>query len=114
VFVHFTKELERGVDSAELRELAQESGRANADGGDEVVARLDAATRIREGDNTELWTDVRSMHVFDPATGRNLAVSASLDGPAQTAAPAAGGSASASGTATSAGSPADSPDLSAQ
>ena len=35
-----------------------------------VVARLDPATRITEGENAELWVDVRAMHVFDPATGR--------------------------------------------
>jgi multiple sugar transport system ATP-binding protein len=110
VFVHFTKNLERGVDSAELRELAQDSGRANPDGGDEIVARLDAATHVREGDDVQLWADVRSLHVFDPATGRNLA----LSGRAATSAPAADAPASAPETATSAESPAESPDLPAQ
>jgi hypothetical protein len=39
---------------------------------EELVARIDAATRIREGDEAELWADLRSMHLFDPATGRNI------------------------------------------
>jgi multiple sugar transport system ATP-binding protein len=72
MFVYFTKELEKGVDSAELRELAADSGRAEAGGGDTVAARLDVATTIKEGDTAELWADVRALHVFDPNTGLNL------------------------------------------
>jgi multiple sugar transport system ATP-binding protein len=75
VFVYFTQERGQAVNVAELEELARDSGQADTGGsGDTVVARLDAATRIREGDDAELWADVRSMHVFDPATGRNLAL----------------------------------------
>ena len=37
-----------------------------------MVARLDPDTRISEGENARLWADVRSLHVFDPATGQNL------------------------------------------
>ena len=78
VYVYFTKEIERGVDAAELAELARDSGRADTGGsGDTVVARIDAATRIREGDDAELWADLRSMHVFDPATGRNITLGGS-------------------------------------
>jgi hypothetical protein len=54
------------------------------------------------------------MHVFDPATGKNLALGANPDTPVEAAAPAADRPAAASGPATSAGSPADSPDLPAQ
>src|SRR5260370_18356773 len=40
VFVYFTKEIERGVDAAELAELARDSGRADTGGGgDTLVAR---------------------------------------------------------------------------
>ena len=75
VYVYFSKEIERGVDAAELAELARDSGRADTGGsGDTVVARIDTATRIREGDDAELWADLRSLHVFDPATGRNIAL----------------------------------------
>jgi multiple sugar transport system ATP-binding protein len=74
VYVYFSKEIERGVDAAELAELARDSGRADTGAsGDTVVARIDTATRIREGDDAELWADLRSMHVFDPATGRAIA-----------------------------------------
>jgi multiple sugar transport system ATP-binding protein len=77
VYVYFTKEIERGVDAAELAELARDSGRADTGGsGDTVVARIDTATRIHEGDDAELWADLRSVHVFDPASGRNIALDA--------------------------------------
>jgi multiple sugar transport system ATP-binding protein len=78
VFVYFTKDIEGGgVSSAELEELAKDSGRADSGAsGDTVVARLDAATRVREGQEAELWVDGRAMHVFDPATGRNLSLGA--------------------------------------
>ena len=74
VFVYFTFEGENeAVSSAELEELARDSGRSDTGGtGDQVVARLDAATEVREGSEAELWADVRSIHVFDPSTGENL------------------------------------------
>ena len=42
-----------------------------------MTARLDAATKIREGQDAELWADMRPLHVFDPQTGRNLALDVS-------------------------------------
>ena len=94
-FVYFSKELGT-VQTAELAELAEDAGRA--EGGttaETVVARLDPATTITEGQNAELWMDVRPVHVFDPKTGRNLtrrgsgAPAASAAPPADGAAPAA-------------------------
>jgi len=43
-------------------------------GGDEsqVVARLDASSNAREGQEVELWLDARQIHLFDPETGENL------------------------------------------
>jgi multiple sugar transport system ATP-binding protein len=83
VYVYFTRGREHGVDAAELEELARDSGRADTGGsGDTIVARLDAATRIREGQEAELWVDARAMHVFDPATGRNLSLARDERGPA--------------------------------
>jgi len=89
VFVYFTHGREHGVSSAELEELAQDSGRAGGASGETIVARLDAATRIAEGQDTELWVDGRAIHIFDPATGRNLSLASDGDGdggaaPAQT------------------------------
>jgi multiple sugar transport system ATP-binding protein len=94
VFVYFTHGRERGVSSAELDELAQDSGRAGGASGETIVARLDAATHIAEGQDAELWVDTRAVHIFDPATGRNLSLAADDDGGAATVQTA---SASASG-----------------
>jgi multiple sugar transport system ATP-binding protein len=81
VFVYFTRELGRGVNSAELQELAADAGRADsASAGETIAARLDAATRIGEGQDAELWVDARPMHIFDPASGRNLSLVADGDG----------------------------------
>jgi hypothetical protein len=84
VFVYFTRELGHGVNSAELEELARDSGRTDSgEGGETIVARLDAATRISEGQDAELWVDARAMHIFDPASGRNLSLASDGDsGPA--------------------------------
>ena len=91
VFVYFSREVGQGVSSAELEELARDSGRADSGaGGETIVARLDAATRIAEGQDAELWVDSRAMHIFDPATGRNLSLAADDDGGAATVQTASG------------------------
>jgi multiple sugar transport system ATP-binding protein len=75
-FVYFTRELGETKNVAELEELARDSGRAEAGGAaaETVVARLDPASRITESQDARLWVDVRKVHVFDPATGRNLSL----------------------------------------
>ena len=94
VFVYFTRELGQGVSSAELEELARDSGRTDSGaGGETIVARLDAATHVREGQDAELWVDARAMHIFDPATGRNLSLGGDDGGTASV--PAATGQADA-------------------
>ncbi len=72
VFAYFTLEGDQATNS-ELEELARDSGRADTGvNADQVVARLDAATTVREGENAELWADVRKIHVFDPGSGKSL------------------------------------------
>jgi multiple sugar transport system ATP-binding protein len=89
VFVYFTTESGLSEHSDQLADLAMDSGQAEALGAEEqVTARLDAATRIREGEEAELWADLRPLHVFDPESGRNLALEARPDDAAS--APAAG------------------------
>jgi multiple sugar transport system ATP-binding protein len=86
VFVYFTQEsgLSAGVD--QLADLAEDSGKADTGASDETVtARLDAATQIREGENAELWADVRTMHVFDPKSGQNLSLETETGTPAAAA-----------------------------
>jgi multiple sugar transport system ATP-binding protein len=81
VYVYFTGGRDATVSVAELDELARDSGQAEIGGsGDTLVARLSAATRAREGSEAELWADARAIHVFDPASGRNLSLGAA-DGP---------------------------------
>jgi multiple sugar transport system ATP-binding protein len=91
-FVYFTRELGQTANVAELEELARDSGRADAGGAaaETVVARLDPSSRIGEGEGARLWVDVRKLHVFDPATGRNLTLhdGGAAAGPAGQAAPA--------------------------
>ena len=93
-YVYFSKEL-GSVETAELAELARDSGRSDTGSSAEtVVARIDPATRITEGQDAELWVDVRSVHVFDPATGKNL-TRADSGSPAAGTRSAGGGAASA-------------------
>ncbi|MFJ4058803.1 ABC transporter ATP-binding protein [Streptomyces albogriseolus] len=72
-YVHFTAE-GGPVSTAELEELASDSGLADtgAGGDQQIVARLDAATFAREGQPIELRVDLGKAHVFDPSTGTNL------------------------------------------
>jgi multiple sugar transport system ATP-binding protein len=65
-----------GVQSAELVELAEDSGISDLPRhGDEqqVVARLDAASRARPGEQAELVLDIDHIMLFDPEDGKSLA-----------------------------------------
>ncbi len=75
-YIYFSKELGQTGNVAELEELARDAGRADIGGAaaETVVARLDPATRITEGQDAQIWLDVRKVHVFDPASGRNLSL----------------------------------------
>ena len=46
----------------------------------QLVISLDGASRVREGDEAEIWVDTSKMHLFDPATGENLTVDLSRAG----------------------------------
>jgi multiple sugar transport system ATP-binding protein len=74
-YAYFDVQAER-VDSSELAELAQDAGAADlpssGEGSIQVVARLDAASRARQGGDVELSFDSSKLHLFDPESGRNL------------------------------------------
>jgi multiple sugar transport system ATP-binding protein len=78
IFAYFTPagrddSRDAGPGHAELQELAADSGvSATGGGNDQITARLDAATKIREGDTAELWVDARKVHVFDAESGKSL------------------------------------------
>jgi multiple sugar transport system ATP-binding protein len=102
VFVYFTQERNQAMNVAELEELARDSGAADTGAStDTVTARLDTATGVREGQDAQLWVDVRSIHVFDPASGANIALGADGRGGGGGAAARAPAPAPADGTAAS-------------
>jgi multiple sugar transport system ATP-binding protein len=78
VFAYFTPagqdpDRDAGPGHAELEELAEDSGATDTGGAnDQVTARLDAATKIHEGDTAELWVDSRKIHVFDSESGKSF------------------------------------------
>lgn len=55
---HQLAELARELDSEALRT--------------QLVVGLDTSSRIEENSQATLWLDLRKVHIFDPATGRNL------------------------------------------
>jgi multiple sugar transport system ATP-binding protein len=55
-----------------LAELAAELDYDAMEMKTQLVVTLDPASRITEGSDTDLWMDVRHMHLFDPHTGDNL------------------------------------------
>ena len=72
-YAYFVVESER-VTSRELEELAHDAGAADLpqQEGSQLVARLDAASRVREGEELELWFNSEHLHLFDPESGRSL------------------------------------------
>jgi multiple sugar transport system ATP-binding protein len=57
----------------ELEELAADAGASDVpDVADQVVARLDAASRAHEGETLRLWVDTRKLHLFNPDNGAHL------------------------------------------
>ena len=59
-------QLERDLDGESLRT--------------QLVISLDGASRVKEGDDAEIWVDGSKIHLFDPASGENLTVDASAAG----------------------------------
>jgi multiple sugar transport system ATP-binding protein len=98
-YAYFNLESEK-VSSRELDELAHDAGAADlpTQEGSQVVARLEAASQVRQGQEAELWFNSEHLHLFDPESGKSLLG----DGPgaATSSSPAAG---SGPGAATQAG-----------
>ncbi|EHR59689.1 ABC transporter ATP-binding protein [Saccharomonospora cyanea] len=71
-YAYFTVEAEL-AQTAELAELAADAGASDVPGaGSTIVARLSAASEVREGDQAQVWFDVEKLHLFDPSSGKNL------------------------------------------
>jgi multiple sugar transport system ATP-binding protein len=84
LYAHFALE-HQGVESAELAELAEDAGTSEVPGAGQgrVVARLDPASGVKQGAESELWVDTSRVHFFDAATGGRI-----RGGAASSAAPA--------------------------
>jgi multiple sugar transport system ATP-binding protein len=67
-YAHFAVDSPR-ISSSELEELADETSSAE---GVQVVARLAAASAIKQGQEAQLWVDTSQLHLFDHETGRSL------------------------------------------
>ncbi|UGS37188.1 ABC transporter ATP-binding protein [Capillimicrobium parvum] len=73
-YAHFTID-SPPVSSSELEELADETdlaGVAPSADGVQVVARLAAASAIKQGQEARLWVDTSQLQLFDHETGRSL------------------------------------------
>jgi multiple sugar transport system ATP-binding protein len=59
--------------SADLEDLAKDTGNDLHSDGVPVTARLDAASHVQRGQTARLWYDTSKLAVFDAETGLNLA-----------------------------------------
>jgi multiple sugar transport system ATP-binding protein len=85
-YAYFNLESEK-VSSRELDELAHDAGAADlpTQEGSQVVARLEAASQVRQGQEAELWFNSEHLHLFDPESGKSLL--GSTDSSAETSGP---------------------------
>jgi multiple sugar transport system ATP-binding protein len=77
LYAHFSVASDATIDSAELRELAEDAGGGEIPMEGEaghIVARLDPASEVKSGQEAELWVDATRLQLFDPDDGRNLTV----------------------------------------
>ena len=75
--------------------------------GDEsqLVVRLDAASRVDESREAQIWLDARRIHMFDPETGEALTHSSRAGGGASGTTPGTTGSTGTTGTTGTTGQP---------
>jgi multiple sugar transport system ATP-binding protein len=71
-YAYFSVDSE-GISSQELDELARDAGLEDVpSAGDQVVARLDAASEAERDSEIELWVDATKLHLFDQDSGESL------------------------------------------
>lgn len=71
-FAYFTLD-SGGVESEHLAEIARDSGTEELGGGTQLVAALDPRSTASRGHPLELSFDAAAVHLFEPASGDNLA-----------------------------------------
>ena len=72
LYAHFTIDTE-GVDSDELKEIAEDAGTTDVPrdaGGDQTVARISPESKLKRGQEAEIWLDTSKLHFFDARSGR--------------------------------------------
>jgi multiple sugar transport system ATP-binding protein len=75
LYAHFTVQTDQQIESQELRELAEDSGAGDvpaAGTSGEIVARLDPESKVKEGQEAELWVNGSKLHLFDSRSGAAL------------------------------------------
>jgi multiple sugar transport system ATP-binding protein len=73
LYAHFSVASDQQIESQELRELAEDGGEVPMEGEEgRIVARLDPQSRVRVGEDAELWVDSSRIHLFNPEDGRSL------------------------------------------
>jgi multiple sugar transport system ATP-binding protein len=75
LYAHFAVTSDESIQSDQLQELAEDAGAGEVPSAGEagrIVARLDPASRVREGEEAELWVDATKIQLFDPDDGRSL------------------------------------------
>jgi multiple sugar transport system ATP-binding protein len=74
-YAYFKVQESGQLESDQLRELAEDAGAAEvpSSGEGQVVARVEAASRIARRQEAEIWLDSSTLHFFDPSTGHTLA-----------------------------------------
>jgi multiple sugar transport system ATP-binding protein len=66
-----------GVESEQLADLVEERLEETGvpevrEGQEQIVARLDPASKIKRRDTAQLWADTSKLHLFDPESGERL------------------------------------------
>ncbi len=72
-YAYFEVETDHDVSSDQLNELAADAGAEDL-GGDanQIVARLDADSKVEQGKEAELFFESAKLHLFDPDSGDSL------------------------------------------
>jgi multiple sugar transport system ATP-binding protein len=70
-YVYLTVEGEHAV-AADLEDLAADAGGADLPPQDNLVTRLSAESRVRDGADARVWMNLDKIHLFDPRDGHNL------------------------------------------
>jgi multiple sugar transport system ATP-binding protein len=88
LYAHFSVTSDQQIDSAELRELAEDSGAGEVPSAGEagrIVARLSPESKVEQGQESELWVNAHKLHLFDGRSGLSLTTSQNGAPPAEPA-----------------------------